>query len=304
MKKIVLFASLSICSGLSFGQNIMADENFDSYTVNQTVATQSPYFTCVGGAAGGSTDALVSNAASFSPTNSMRITNNKDMLYSFSNQTAGRYAVLFKANFASQGYINVQHVTQSNWAFDLYFNSSNQIMYLNENNPANAVNIGSYTNNTWLDFVIVIDIDMDSVWVYIDGMLSHNAVFHKSTQAGFSTQLAAVNFYGLSQFNGVINSDFYIDNFMILDYNDTESLTELTEDKIALYPNPANSATTVSSEVAIKELVVSDLNGRICSKSQFDSPVYFTKIESLQPGSYLVSIHHELGTSTKILLVE
>lgn len=304
MKKQLLFISLSLlCYNVS-GQVTMATENFDAYAVNQTVATQSPYFSCIGGAAGGSTDALVSDVHAASPTNSMRITNNKDMLYSFSNQTSGRYAIAFKAYFVSQGYINVQHVTQANWAFDLYFNTSNQIMYLNENNPVNGINIGSYSNDTWIDFEFVIDIDLDSVWVYKDGNLAHNDVFHKSTQAGFSTNLGAINFYGLSQFNGVATSNYYIDDFVVLDYSSTQSVSQLSEPSMMIFPNPCDAAASIESEIPMESMTISDVNGRIYRQKKFDSQVFTTTIDALSSGSYFVTIKHEKGTVTKMLMVE
>ena len=79
------------------------------------------------------------------------------------------------------------------------------------------------------------------------------------------------------------------DNKVIIINDSTLSTTEVeTNNKLSIYPNPTTDFLNINSEIAISELKISDINGRIINNLQFiDDKLY---VGELQKGIYFIKI--------------
>ena len=84
------------------------------------------------------------------------------------------------------------------------------------------------------------------------------------------------------------------DNKVIIINDSTLSTTEVeTNNKLSIYPNPTTDFLNINSEIAISELKISDINGRIINNLQFiDDKLY---VGELQKGIYLIKITDKNG---------
>lgn len=87
------------------------------------------------------------------------------------------------------------------------------------------------------------------------------------------------------------------DNKVIIINDSTLGLSEInTEKKLSIYPNPTSDFLYVNSDIEIKEVNISDLNGRIINNLDFED----NKIDlgALQTGIYLAKISDVNGNIT------
>lgn len=86
----------------------------------------------------------------------------------------------------------------------------------------------------------------------------------------------------------------YVDAFVAKLNSTSLSNTNFAKEDIVLYPNPTKNAVTINTNKAIKNITISDLNGRILD-TQFEATVNLTHLIS---GIYFLNIETETGISS------
>jgi hypothetical protein len=233
--RLLLIGLLVFAFAFLQGQTILVEENFDGLNEGdklvQSLNNQAIWDTW-SSAPGGSEDAGISNAFAYSPENSLYLANNNDVVLLFDKLTAGRYEMNFKVLIATGriGYFNMLHDfagSNSQWAFQVYFNA-------NGNGSVDAAKADaasfSYSYDTWMDIVVIIDLDDDFATLYIDEEEIVSWKWSLGTGGGGTlTQLDAVNFYGITQGG---SSGMYIDDVVFSSVSAPEAPFNLTAEVI------------------------------------------------------------------------
>lgn len=302
MKGSLLILSMVSAAFISNAQTVLVDEDFESYTAGQQLAQQSSTWETWTGAIGGAEDAYVSGDVALSGSNSLRIYHDNDMILPIGNYNSGQFEIEVNAYMVEEAYFNIMHTCKSSWAFDLYITSSNEIVYLDEPNAAaNNVVIDSFSYNEWVNFRFEIDIDLDSVTTYINNVKRHQSVFSNAVTGSTGSGLTCVNFYGLAGFNGVDHSDYYIDDILITQLNNTSNVEELREASFSLFPNPSNGTFEVKGSEVIKHITILNVLGQEVIRVNEAKEIDLTQFDS---GVYQVLIETELGSIRKELLLQ
>ena len=151
MKKVFLLLVTVILamSNIGFSQTTIFEDNFDSYTVGDGIASQSTdWETWSSASGGGAEDALVSSDQSSSASNSVNIVNGNDIVYKFGNKNSGRYTVEFKFFVVADngGSLNFEHEFQKNYAFNIYFTDAGNIDF---KNSSTTETLTTFSHDTW-----------------------------------------------------------------------------------------------------------------------------------------------------------
>ncbi|MDD2636162.1 MAG: hypothetical protein PHW82_11785 [Bacteroidales bacterium] len=207
MKKILFLSIVLLCGYFALAQTVLFEDNFDSYTAGDPITTQSTDWTTWSGATTGGEAALISTAQANSGANSLNIIANNDMIYSFGNKTSGVYQVEFNyfVPTGSEAYFNLEHVFGVEWAFSCTFASGTMTL---ANGAATAPTF-SYTEDTWLNFDIFIDLGNDLIKLSLGGTELASWTFSTLEGGGSGTnQLGCMNFFGPA------NNNYYVDDFV------------------------------------------------------------------------------------------
>jgi PKD repeat protein len=206
--RILIIGILTSQSLLS--QIIIFQDDFESYNPSQKIAIQSTDWITWSGTPGGNDDAYVSNQYYSSPSYSMNIVNGSDMVYKFGEKTNGHYIIefkmLMKPNFG--GYLNVNHESYSNGAFELIFDDYNNIIY--DNGIFDT--IGTYQHGQWQNIIIDINLDKDTIVLSINGIIK-GSTFSLSGSGIPMNKLSSIDFYGINSYYNITNSSYFIDDF-------------------------------------------------------------------------------------------
>lgn len=199
-------------SGLTYAQTTVFEDNFDSYTVGQTITTQSTDWQTWSGATGESDDAFISSDQANSASNSMRISNDNDIVYSFNDKNTGVYDVSFNIYIQSGNgaCFNIQHEFKENWAFNLYFYDNDSITFSNGKVDKNLM---KYNRDQWYDFDFNIDLNNDTIIISVDDVVLDGFKFSESSSYRPLITLNCINFFGMNGKPKLSNSDFFIDDF-------------------------------------------------------------------------------------------
>jgi PKD repeat protein len=172
MKKIITLILILSLSPTMYGQ--FFSDNFESYTVNDYLGTQSSDWTTWSNSPGSSEDVYVVNTNSFSGTKSIYFNSPfgggpNDVVLPFNGvNTSGHFK--FKAKFmvpsGRAAYFNFQGgaSTGSVWSMDLYMRS-----YGTMDIYAGGYLSTSYTQGSWFELSIDADLDNDLWEFFIDG---------------------------------------------------------------------------------------------------------------------------------------
>jgi hypothetical protein len=181
------------------GQTILFQENFESYNAGGFLVQQagSPWTTW-SNQPGGGEDAVISTDQAYSPTKSVHIQNAvDDLILKLGNKTSGRYAIEFYY-FIPTGfgaYFNIQHFEAPGieWAIEVYFGNNGT----GETSVNSIVEPFSHVMNTWMKIETIVDLELDSAWLYIDDSPIREWQFSMQSNAPTGTkQLGGINFYG------------------------------------------------------------------------------------------------------------
>ncbi|MDO9577993.1 MAG: hypothetical protein Q7J16_08915, partial [Candidatus Cloacimonadales bacterium] len=192
---------------------ISADD-FDSYTAGQYLAVQSPQWTTWSNAPGTGEDCFVSDAQSSSPSNSMLVELNNDLVYIMDDYTSGVYSMDIEMYVPTGycGYYNMQKTSTpgQQWAFQAYFLTNGTTII--DAGAASAATF-PYSHDEWLALRLVIDLDTDYCDFYFNGT---HIIGYQWSMGTFGTpgllQLGGMNIFGGANSGTTDTPMFYVDN--------------------------------------------------------------------------------------------
>lgn len=196
MKKNFLLFVLGLITSFSFAQNVIFQDNFESYNVGAKVAQNSTVWTTWSNTPGSAEDAVVSDDTAFSLSKSMLVSGTNDMILPLGNKTSGKYSVSFNCfvptGFA--GYYNIQHFQApgTEFAYEVYF-TNNGTGYIEVNNVKTNF---TFPMNSWFAVENYINIDKDSASLTINNAYVHSWKYSMQASSATGTkQLGGMNIF-------------------------------------------------------------------------------------------------------------
>lgn len=295
MKKIYfLFILLLSISFTGTGQII--DDNMDSYTLGP-IGTQAAHWSTWSGTAGAE-DIEVVNTQSNSGSQSGFIgagPGPQDAMLLLGDQTTGNYRVEWMMYIpgGKGAYYNFQefeNVGSGNWAINVTFDGAQTVTVTDDANPANAVGVGVYPENTWFLVTNIVNVDADTVIVEVNGTEIYNGDFYSG---GF---MGGVDFFGTDA-----NNEYYVDDV----FYDVETLgtDEFDINSFTAYPNPVVDQLNIRSIEAVDNIVVYDILGKqvlMESPGRISPTIDMSRLAS---GAYLVKVFIN-GSSKTIKVIK
>ena len=218
MKKLVLFSALLLMfAGSGWSQTVLYEDNLDSYAVNSFLGIVNPtWWTTWSNAPGGGEDIQMKNTFSHSTPMSGsadKVGGQSDAILKLGNKVSGAYELKWYMYIETGkcGYYNIQHMQSPGieWAFEIYFRTGGTIELLTGGNTT----IGSYIKDQWVEVKHEIDLDKDSIWLYIDGTLLHKWKFSdQASSVGGTKQLGGVDFFAGEKSGTTEVPGYYIDD--------------------------------------------------------------------------------------------
>ena len=195
-------------------QQIYSD-NFETYQTGDYLAEESPAWSPWFGYA--YEQAVISDDQAFSPTKSVLIVPDNDIVNDLGNRTSGKYRISFYAFIppGKSGYYNImmEFGTNETWAFDcVFFTDASGALRLEDAAAATF----SYPQGEWIRIVNDIDLDNDIAEVFIEGNLIHTWQYSSKTAYGPEPgikQLAVLDLYGYDETGLPLESQMYVDNY-------------------------------------------------------------------------------------------
>ncbi|HNY03301.1 MAG TPA: hypothetical protein PKG48_11965, partial [Bacteroidales bacterium] len=218
MKKVLLlFVALFMYAWSGHAQTVLFTENMDSYTLNSFLGVDNPtWFTTWSNAPGGGEDAQIKD--NFAHSGSMSASADKvggqtDCIMKLGNKVSGAYELKWwmYVETGKCGYYNIQHMQSPGieWAFEIYFRTSGQIQL----QVAGATTVGSYIKDQWFEVKHEIDLDKDSISLYIDDVLLKKWKFSdQASAAGGTKQLGSVDLFAGEYSGSGETPGFYFDD--------------------------------------------------------------------------------------------
>lgn len=261
MRKILLLSCVVLFAYIANSQTILFQDDFESYTAGETLSSQSSDWHSWTGLA--NEEALVSTAQASSGDNSMNVIANNDMIYDFGNYTSGVYKIEFNylVPAGSGAHFNIQHAFGSEWAFEYDFAGGTATMK-NGVTPAPTV---AYTEDTWANYVIDIDLGNDLITITINDVIFTSWPFSNITDdTGGMNQLGCINFYAPA------GNEYFVDDFVF------------TEIESGLAPATINiSSAAISTTSGLDEIVPFSNDGEeglnFSAYPTFNEPILTTK---------------------------
>jgi phenolic acid decarboxylase len=219
MKKILfLFAMLFMFAGYVSSQTVLYEDNLDSYSLNSFLAVDNPtWWTTWSNAPGGGEDIQIrNNFASSTPMSGSadKTGGQTDAILKLGNKVSGAYELKWKMYIETGkcGYYNIQHMQSPGieWAFEIYFRADGTL----ELQCAGNTVAGSYIKDQWFEVKHEIDLDKDSISLFIDGILLNKWKFSdQASAAGGTLQLGGVDLFAGEYSGSGETPGFYVDDF-------------------------------------------------------------------------------------------
>lgn len=218
MKKIFLLcASLFMFAGFVSSQTVLYEDNLDTYTLNSFLAVDNPtWWTTWSNLPGSGEDIQIKN--NFSHTAPMsgsadKVGGQSDCILKLGNKVSGAYELKWHMYMETGkcGYYNIQHMQSPGieWAFEVYFLTGGTIELLEGGNTT----IGSYIKDQWVEVKHEIDLDKDSISLFIDDVLLLKWKFSDEASApGGTKQLGGVDFFAGEKSGSGEIAGYYIDD--------------------------------------------------------------------------------------------
>jgi len=291
MRKIYLLAIALI----AFGANAQYVIDFDGMTLGP-VSPQSPYIEMW--PAAGVTDCTVVLDQAFSASQSMYVGNNQtdDVIFLLDNKNFGVWTVQFYmyVDGGASGYWNIQ----DNEIAGLQWNGEFYVGQASTGGGAAGVitHTGTgattpYVADQWFEVRHVIDLDVMTHTMYIDGNLFLDAVPYEGTGGVAATALGAINYYSA----GTINS-YYIDDFTFVE--GTLSSNEFAADSFSVYPNPVVNQLNIKSNEPVNSVSVFDVTGKLIYNSTPNVISPSIDMSTYKSGIYFVEVTINNATKT------
>ena len=217
MKKNLLFLFAMLASGGLFSQIVLLNENMDSYATSSFLGNDNPtWFTTWSNLPGSGEDAqiLTNFAHSGTKSASADMTGGQtDCILKLGDKTSGRYELkwwMYVEN-AKCGYYNIQHFQTPGveWAYEVYFRTNGDIHLFAGVSTIN----GTYPKATWFEVKQIIKVDVDSVYLYINGALLSSWPFHWTSLSTTGTnRLGGVDFFAGEEAGSGETPGYYFDD--------------------------------------------------------------------------------------------
>lgn len=188
-------------------------DTFDTYTVGGMLACQNPtHWNTWSMVPCNAEDALISNAHSHSPSNSVVFTFNKDNVKIFDPLvTSGTWHISFMLYIPNgkAGYFNTLAQfagTSSNWGMQVFLDvgGTGRVDAAGQN----AAQF-TYPYDTWFFVTVIVNLTADAAQLWIDGIQVHQWPWSAGTfGTGSPPQIHATNFYGATT-----NDEMYVDDY-------------------------------------------------------------------------------------------
>lgn len=217
-------------------------ENFDSYVAGSEIIGQGGWEGWLGDPNAG---ALVDDAFSVSPDNSINIQTTTDIVRQFSGYTSGVYTVTAQqyipADFAGQSFFILQntYVGTTNWSTQVTFDSA----------TGQAANTGltpgsvPYVTGEWVEIRVEIDLDADTQTFFYDDQQLYTGTWTEEVSGAGALNIASMNLFA----NGA--SPVYYDDITIEAPQGADYAVSLAADPDALEGEAGDTVTyTVSVE--------------------------------------------------------
>lgn len=231
--------------------------NFENYTVGQRLACQDSLNWTTWSIMPCSTveDALISSAQSFSPTKSVVITQNNDLVKRYNNDTTGIHEITFKFYIPTgkAGYWNTLANfagSSSQWGMECYFDAAatgNNGRVLG--GSATAVTF-PYTHGAWQTVKLLVNLDVDSAKFLINGTMVHKWRWTAGASGtAVPKKISASDFFGATATDEMYIDDFsYMPgaNWIITGISQNGDIVPVEYALSQNYPNPFNPTTKVN----------------------------------------------------------
>jgi hypothetical protein len=308
MKKATLLLSC-VCLVLTAKSQSSFSDNFDGYTVNSYLGTQSTDWTTWSYADGTSEDVKVVNTDAHSGAQSIYFASTSssggptDCVLPFPAQyTDGNFALTMwmKVPSGKGAYFNVQAepAIGTTWALDVTLDAGG-IDFVDEN--GNSILTGSYPEGAWFEFKLTMDLT-NNVWeALVDGT-------SQGTWSNSANSVASIDIFPLDATN-----QYWVDD---VSYTYTPDVANgVAESKIinssfGLYPNPATSVFSVSGNLEKSsgiQLEVFQVNGAMVASKIYDKPagsfVLPFDLKDFEAGIYFVKVTAD-NKSTMMKLIK
>lgn len=317
MKKLYILAfALGAFSFASQAQTVDLTDDFESYTTG-SISAQADHWRTWSGDEGTSEDARVTDNESNSGLQSMFIDNSKDVdmiLLVPDAPVSGIYTVQFYVYLpeGKSGYMNMQATLSGNgqeWqqalmGGNVYFNCS-------DDDSGNGGDMGGeggvtggidcsqfdavfyYPEGEWFKVTNTYNLS-DQVW----GMSINGEEQFSNYPFEFGAQvfleLAGIDFYSSSS-----NNEMYIDDVTLA--QGVLSTENFESDVFSVYPNPMSNVLNISSKVAVDQVIVYDMLGKVVLKETPGSISPSINTSGLTSGTYMVKV--KIGNNSKIVKV-
>lgn len=227
--------------------------DFESYTVGQRLACQDSlnWTTWSISPCNTTEDPLISSAQSFSPTKSVVITQNNDLVKRYGNDTNGVHEVTFKFYIPTgkAGYWNTLANfagSSSQWGMECYFDAASTGRILGGSSTPVPF---AYTQGSWQTVKLLVNLDVDSAKILINGTIVHKWRWTAGASGtAVPKKISASDFFGATA-----TDEMYVDNFSYMP--GANWITGVSQNgntvpvEYALsqnYPNPFNPTTKIN----------------------------------------------------------
>ncbi|MFA7360924.1 MAG: T9SS type A sorting domain-containing protein [Candidatus Kapaibacterium sp.] len=230
--------------------------NFESYTVGQRLACQDSlnWTTWSIMPCNTTEDPLISSAQSFSPTKSVVITQNNDLVKRLGKDSTGVHeiAIKFYVPTGKAGYWNTLSVfagSSSKWGMECYFDvaatgNNGRLM----GGSATAIPF-AYTHGAWQTAKLLLNLDVDSAKFFINGTIVHKWKWTLGANGvAVPKKLGGNNFFGATA-----TDEMYVDDYSYMP--GANWITGITQNGNTVptdyalsqnYPNPFNPTTKIN----------------------------------------------------------
>lgn len=317
MKKIYILAlALGAFTFATQAQTVVLTDDFESYTTGG-ISAQSDHWRTWSGDEGTAEDGRVTDGESNSGFQSVLIDGSvmTDLLLLVpSPPTSGIYTVQFYVFIpeGKSGYMNMQAAMSSNssaWqqalmGGNIYFNCK-------DDDSGNGGNMGGqggvsggidcttfeavfdYPEGEWFKMTNIYDLTNQSWSMLINGQPQFSDYPFEFGGTVF-LELAAIDFYSSST-----NNEMYVDDVTLAE--GVLSTENFNENVFSVYPNPFSEVLNISSKVAVDQVIVYDILGKVVLTENPGMISPSINTSNLSSGTYMVKV--KIGNNSKIVKI-
>ena len=222
----------------------------------------------------------------------------QDPILKLGNKTTGQYTLSWYMYIpASKGaYYNFQENEipgNGAWGLNVYFNPGGANIgvgaIFDDSNPAVQVSDPfNFPEDTWFKITHEIDVDADTVTVYLDGLAIYSGGFYTGSNLG-----------GVDYFSIDANNEMYIDDVMFA--TGFLGVDSFTSSNFSVYPNPVNDILNIATKTAVDQIAVYDILGKMVLNTQPNAISPKIDMSSLSSGIYMVKV--TIGNNSKTVKV-